>query len=392
MREHAAPVNAPTLADLDRGRDNNLDFLRLAAASAVIFGHSYNLLGRSDPLLGVLAMGTGRLAVAVFFCLSGYLVAGSLIRRRSLVEFTLARALRIYPGLIAANSVVVLVAGVALTTHSAASYFTSKATWWFLLVNSTTIKTVAALPGVFTDNPVASNVNGSLWTLPVEVRMYALVLLCGIVAAVGAAVGAAGRRVSRERLLPWALAAAFAAAYALSATHWRPAGKEVVVLGAPNALVLVPYFAAGALFCLARERVKLVGWAAAVAIALSVTARGTALSQVITPAAISYACLYLGYSRRIRLRGFARYGDFSFGMYIYAFPIQQTIYAHTAIRSPLLNALIAWALSLAVAAASWHLVERRALAFKDRLTAQIRARRTPQEPSPTRAAETEPAP
>ena len=100
-----------------------MDLMRFLAASAVIYGHAFHLQNLRDPLEELVGRSTGSLAVAVFFALSGFLIAKSLTSRPSLLESLVARALRILPALIVVNVLVVLIAGFTWSSISAAEFF-----------------------------------------------------------------------------------------------------------------------------------------------------------------------------------------------------------------------------------------------------------------------------
>src|SRR4051812_34094651 len=95
-------LKGSTFGDIAPGRDNNLNALRMVAASSVMFSHSYVLTGHmfEEPLAVASAhrTDTGTIGVVVFFAISGFLIAQSL-SRRSLGPYALARVLRIVPGL-----------------------------------------------------------------------------------------------------------------------------------------------------------------------------------------------------------------------------------------------------------------------------------------------------
>src|SRR5579884_2478670 len=87
-----------TIGSLDRGRQNNFDYIRFTAAVMVIFAHSYSLLKQTDPLGRLTGfIDCGALAVDIFFVISGYLITKSLMRR-PLIEYVQARVLRLLPG------------------------------------------------------------------------------------------------------------------------------------------------------------------------------------------------------------------------------------------------------------------------------------------------------
>ena len=161
-------------------RDNNMDLIRFLAASAVIYAHAFNLQNLRDPLESVTGRSTGSLAVAIFFSLSGFLIAKSITTRESLMEFLIARALRILPALLVVNFLVVIVAGLVWTNLGTGDFFANPESWSYFFWNSSLLKCQFQLPGVFEQNPYGPAVNGSLWTLPVEARMYGLVFLAGL--------------------------------------------------------------------------------------------------------------------------------------------------------------------------------------------------------------------
>lgn len=346
----------PTLAELDGDRDNNMDFMRFVAASMVIYAHAFNLAGRRDPLESVTGMPTGALAVAVFFALSGYLISRSLLNRHSLFEFLLARALRILPALIVANLLAVVVGALFWTEFSQRAYWSDPATWQFLVMNSTLLKNSYELPGVFLQNPFGPAVNGSLWTLPVEARMYGIVFAAGAFSLL--------LRGGRSRL---ALVTGFGVgAMVLSAGAWRALGLPVGggLLGEPG-IRLLGIFGFGMALQGFREWIRLDGRAVLIGGALCFLVRDTAVADAFFMLWLPYTCLWFAYTRKFNARGFGRHGDLSYGIYVYAFPIQQWIYSRNAEIDPLWNAAGTFAAVLVMAALSWRLVERPALDLKN---------------------------
>jgi len=99
------------LGDCTAGRDNDMQLLRVLAAAAVLLFHCYALtdhwtdepLWRAAPPLNL-----GALGVEVFFVISGFLVTQSWLAREHLASFAVARALRIYPALVAATILTVI--------------------------------------------------------------------------------------------------------------------------------------------------------------------------------------------------------------------------------------------------------------------------------------------
>lgn len=333
------PVAAPLLGTLARGHDNHFNLLRMGAASMVLLSHCWPLTQGTldhEPGWRWLGVELGRLAVWVFFAISGFLVSASWQRRPTVRNFLVARARRIFPGLLVMLLLLVFGLGAAVTVLPLREYLGHRQTWGYLFFNGTLLIDMRwSLPGVFD----GAGINGSLWTLPVELRCYlGLALL-----------GATGL---------WRHGPAYPAAVLLLA-----AAVALGWLGTDTA-PLVLSFVAGSAAWHWRDRVPLDGRAAlmlGVAAALAMNQRVPA-AWTLGVVALAYGVLVLALLPSGPLRRFNELGDWSYGVYIYAFPIQVALHhAWPALGVWGLFAA-AWPLTLVVAAASWHVVERPALA------------------------------
>lgn len=199
-----------------------LDTVRLIAAVMVIWGHSYVFTGRVVPTLSGIGPHNG--GVAIFFALSGYLIAASWNHDRDLRRFAIKRALRIWPPLATVVFFTAFVLGPMVTVLPASTYFADPRPWLYVMRNLAMLPR-HDLPGVFLANPYPVAVNGSLWTLPVEVACYAAVPLMFV-----------------HRLGPWLFAFA-----AIVAAIIVPVGANVAGFGLSGAAGVFPFFAAGAL-------------------------------------------------------------------------------------------------------------------------------------------------
>ena len=327
-------------------RDNNFNLMRMLAALAVLLSHSFPLaLGPRavEPFQASLGMTLGTLAVGIFFTISGYLVTASLVSRPSLADFALARARRIYPGLWVAIALTVFVLGAGFTTLDLDDYLSHSRTWFYVLKNGTLLfGFVDRLPGVFADLPYPGVVNGSLWTLPIEVRLYVAL------AAVQAALLWWRRRRPGAPIGPVLVAMA---ASCVVTVAWQGADSS-------SALRFSAMFFVGAVLQLYRHRIpfSVPGLAAGVAL-LAVGSIDTGLFALAFVSAGAYVVLCLAYLPGGWLRRYNRLGDYSYGLYIYAFPVQQlVVLAMPGIGVAALFAASA-AGTLVLAVLSWHLVE-----------------------------------
>jgi peptidoglycan/LPS O-acetylase OafA/YrhL len=335
--DETAPEALPAKTHAD-----NFDALRCLAALTVLFSHSFPISSILDrEPLQLLTGGQasfGGVAVAAFFAISGYLITASYVRSRDPLRYCLSRALRIEPGLIACLMICGLVLGPLVTTLPLEDYFGSAQLYHFLLGNLANVHGTAGLPGVFPENPVANAVNGSLWTIRYEIVMYIFVLV----------LGASGVLNGYSAILCAALAA-------LASAIWRDS------LLAPWGSV---FFVGSALYFWQRRREPSTV-AAFVAVCLLVVAAEMGVLRFVMGPAMAYIVIYLATSPRVRLPNLARYGDLSYGIYLYAFPVQQLVVL--ALRDRIewyWDILLSLPLVLAAAAFSWHLVEKPALELK----------------------------
>jgi len=340
----------PRLSTLAHGRDNNFQLIRLAAAAAVVMFHSYALTNHwtDEPLWRVMPeLNLGYLGVACFFVISGFLVTQSWGSRSRIAPFVAARVLRIYPALIAAV-VLTLVLAFASSALDWAAFLGHPQTLDYVLHVAPGWEMKHRLPGAFPVNPIPHDVNGSLWTLPVELRLYVAILLAGV----------AGMLV--QRLVWLAILGALLVLFLLR-PDWFPIPPYNDVT---RTLVLL--FALGSLAWLWREAIPVSLAAAAVALLLVIVNPAGLARGVLFAPLLVYLMLVGAYHPRLQWHAFNRIGDYSYGVYVYSFPIQQTLLDRFPGLEPLPLFALALSLTLAVAALSWHGVEAPALGLKSR--------------------------
>jgi peptidoglycan/LPS O-acetylase OafA/YrhL len=342
-----------TFADVTSGRENNLNLLRMIAATSVVFSHSYALTGHmlEEPLAFASGQRTdaATIGVVMFFAISGFLIAQSLARRRSLYAYAVARALRIVPGLLFAKLLCVFVVGWYATSLATSAYFGQKMTWMFLAA-SPFLDVRDHLPGVFATNPYPNAVNGSLWTIPIETWCY---VVAGLLAIAGV--------LARAWLLT-AFAACAIVAFALF-----PATMQSLLpalgIGTIPGLVFTFFLASWLHAC--RQWIPLSASVAIAGVLLLVLFADTRFFRPAYYVVIAYATLVVAYHPRLLLRAYLRVGDYSYGTYLLAFPVQQFIAWRFGIRDPLVLFGSAMLATLPLASLSWHIVEKPLLAMKE---------------------------
>jgi peptidoglycan/LPS O-acetylase OafA/YrhL len=343
---------------IERGRDNNFDLLRLTAALAVLFGHSFVLTaGQSsletvDPISRFLIPNAGfneaihDLAVDIFFVISGFLVARSFLTQKTLVGFIEARVLRVFPAAILCA--LLTVTGLFwLGTLPATNYFTDPETWQFLINNSTLWRVEYDLPGVFATNAYGGAVNGSLWTLPIELRAYVFLTLLGVL------------RLLRFRHATNVVLAILVVLFLVP--EWSS-----IVTRNEDKWRLFLFFFAGAGFYINRKYIPLGLLPPVALLALYMgTAAFPKLHALIFVVLVSYITLALALARYYPALDPGKVGDVSYGVYLYAFPVQQAL---VQLLPPALNgwelAAAASIVTILLAAISWFLIEKRVLTKK----------------------------
>jgi peptidoglycan/LPS O-acetylase OafA/YrhL len=342
--------------DSNRGLAPAFDLLRLVLALAVVTYHSF-WVARTGTDFGVtrLTWFPTYAALPIFFTLTGFLVCGS-AERLALPDFLLNRALRIVPALLVEILLSAFVVGAIFTTLPLGAYFTSPQTWRYLtnivgLVNFN-------LPGVFENLPSAKTVNISLWTIPVEIACYggmAVLMASGLIRS---------RFAAPALIALWSLTALLAQGLQL---HW---GHDLLArivdklyFGPAPRLVLSAVW--GVAVYQLRHRIPR-SWAlfaAAVAVCVATAAflplswRDAPVMAVLSCGPLAYITAFIGTLELPKLT-FLRTHDYSYGIYLYGFTIQQAVKStFPQITEPLVLTALALPVITVFAALSWELVE-----------------------------------
>lgn len=336
-----------TLADHLVLRKDNFLWLRIIAAVAVIYGHSYALAqtdGSRDVFLRMnWGYYSGDLAVFIFFVVSGYMVAGSYIARHNLAEFAIARFLRIVPAYAVVLVLCAVVVGPLFTRVDQASYWGSPQVVEYVTKNLRFGSDLAwNLPGVFETHP-NKGMNGSIWTLPAEVRMYMLVAI----------LGAAGLL---RHAIPGTVVVVFLIFIGMFAVQYLPLHADWVRLAG--------YFCLGILAQIWKERISVSHGGMLMLAFAAYACSKTPAYPYIFALALAYFCFWFAYRLPV-LASPEKFGDPSYGIYLWGWPVQQCLVDLFPAMRPWQNFVLAAPIAILLGYASWHLVEKNALKMKN---------------------------
>jgi len=345
------------LSSHDNNRQNNFTLIRIMCAWLVIYGHSYaiqNSINMNDPL-NIIFKGSdyiGGFAVDAFFIISGYLVTASLLKQGA-AYYAVSRILRVFPALFICVLLSVFALGWAVTSLDTHAYFTNPQTLKYFINLLPFINIEYLLPGVF-ENHSDSAVNGSLWTLIVELRCYFLLMLLGLFGAF------------RNKIMAnFTLLALFA--FGLFFYESIPFLGKGATIHWPS---LSFFFLIGVFFYINRDKIWLDPRLAFLALILIFSSFGEKWFHAIFPMSFAYFIFYFAYSTPF-INVDKKVGDISYGIYIYGWPTQELVaYLFPALH-PKGNILISTAIVLPLAYLSWHFIEHPSLSLKNRFFQSI---------------------
>ena len=336
-------------ADPSDKRSNNFNILRVIAAFLVIFGHMYYIMGMgaSLPLFGGQQIQVVGVKILFVFC--GYFITASWLGDQHVGRYAIKRLFRIYPALIVLVLLSVFVLGPIMTNLSTGAYFTNANTWAYF--KNLILSPVYGLPGVFTNNAYPNAVNGSLWTIPVELTIYVFVPLLTLVSLKG-----------RKTPLVGAILLGICLVFNVFKFYMFP-NYHLVVWG--NDLIqvtdLLPSFFLGHIFCFVKDK-KFYNWQIATIIFLIISFLSipAPYNDFFFPPALAYFVLSVGNAKNPVFRNWFKKSDFSYGLYLYGFPIQQVMYLllKDAHLHPIIMTLICFVVILGFAIMSWYFIEK----------------------------------
>lgn len=334
-------------------RRNSYNFLRLLGAILVIFSHSFALTGHVEPHFGDSTVSLGKLGVWIFFIISGYLISISWEQYPRFNVFMAKRALRIFPALIVVV-LLTIIGGAILSELPIKQYILSQGTWDYLN-NIFLFNTIYALPGVFVHNVHSGLVNGSLWTLAYEFSMYIAIAFIGVL------------RIYKK-ISPFAIWLSLLALNLIVSI--APSLTPNINLFYLNIGLLLPlalmYFS-GVMFHKYSKLLatNLLAGLVAFGAFVGLTILFPNYAPIFGSTLLAFAVFAIG--SHPFMSGIQKYGDISYGMYIYAFPVQQAIVHITGTSNPWKMFAASLMISSVCGALSWYLIEKPFLGLKNRI-------------------------
>jgi peptidoglycan/LPS O-acetylase OafA/YrhL len=333
-------------------RDNNYNLLRFLAAAGVIVSHSYPLsqgFGVHEPLSETLGFSLGRLSVYIFFVISGFLIAKSFCQRKNMRDYVLARVFRIYPALAVIVVLSAFILGPIVTTLSLGEYFSQTSVYTYIVKNIALVSLQFNINGVFEDNIYPGAINGSLWTLPYEVACYVMIACVGLLGIFRS------KGVLAIVLLGYVLAWVFYAYNSFDNALWYKLGMF---------LELSSYFWAGSLAYIFRDKIQINLMVTIALLSGSFILLGTEAFKFAFIPGLTMAIFYLVYIPGGWIRSYNKLGDYSYGLYIIAFPTQQVLSMMVDNISAIEMMIYTFFITLFFAIISWHVLEKPALRLR----------------------------
>jgi peptidoglycan/LPS O-acetylase OafA/YrhL len=336
----------------DKSR-NNFTLIRLVSAGMVILSHSSPL---SDPIYRLTDgnLYSSNIALPVFFFLSGLLVSQSLDQSRSWTNFLWRRFLRLYPAACFAILLCAFVVGPLVTSLPLRSYFSSPTLYGYAS-GCLLVRVYYLLPGVFDHSPIGPEVNSSLWTLSLELKLYLVLFLLGF--------------VRNRKLWLILLLTTMAVLFICNTFFYQPVQQSLQRLLGPG-FQLLPYsyfsiyFLIGMLFYRYRHRLTVTPlWLIGSLLICLLGAYSHCWQESLLLAIPFLTCFFAVYGTSAG-HLLTPKADLSYGIYVWGYPIEQLVINYLHPNKEIF--VFFWTILLVLPPAffSWYAIERPALNLK----------------------------
>ena len=353
------PVNAIYLNDIFNPKKNSLSFLRFFFAALVIFSHCYPLGGfGSEGLFGSTKESYGSFAVHNFFILSGFLITRSYITSSSIWRFLWNRIIRILPGFWTCLIVTILVFAPIIYLNENSSltgYFNSKTDnpLDYLKVNFFLEMRQYGIANLLKDVPFSKAFNGSLWTLIYEFKCYLIIAVMGLM----------GILTKYKKIIIYLFLFLWLI-YFIDTGIPGTASRIFPYFSDRSLLQLLIFFLAGATYFLFIENIVISQRVFLLALGLTIISLKNDFYFLVAPLTLPYILFFLAF--KLPLTNFDKYGDFSYGLYIYAFPVQQMLSFFKLNKNGFtLYFILSILITMILAVFSYYVIEKPCLKLKE---------------------------
>lgn len=320
-------------------------WIRMIGALLVIYGHSSPLVGSGELFPPEWPVQPDEGVLMGFFALSGFQITESWMRDPHALRFAVKRVLRLWPPMLTVSVGMALVVGPMITTLPLGEYFRAHETWGYIVNNAGLLTLRHDLPGVFENNPWPDAVNGSLWTLPMELLAYGglfALLLLG----------------TAKKDFRWLTVVALIGLIAwdrhLEQTPGAESAGSLLSVPVESLVAFLVAFALGVLLNL--YRIPLSPLAAGAGLVVLVVMGNNITASAFMAFAVSYAVIVAGHFWPSRLTVPGVWVNGSYGVYVWGFPVQQLL-AMAGIGDQWLMLLCAAPTCYVLGTLSWKYVE-----------------------------------
>ena len=338
---------------------NNFDFIRFFAAFLVFFAHSFPIFtGISmdfDLSKEIFGIRISSLGVYIFFIISGFLVTQSFYNSKNIFIFFINRILRILPALIGVTLISVIILGLFFSKLNFLDFISDKTTMQFYQ-NMFIYRSYYYLPDVFLSNPMNSSINGSIWTIPFEFTCYLILPIVLLIPKLNNKFGILLLTISCF----------------LAYLFFENEINKIVIpfLGIvfSSFFVFFILFLTGVCFYKFKNSINFNYKGLIIILFLLLLIKFKLIPSLTIVFILPYIVFYFVFSAKINLHNFAKFGDLSYGFYLYAYPVQQAISAVYYNKLPFLSLFcISFLITLIFANISWFAIEKPALKLKTKL-------------------------
>lgn len=324
-------------------QENNFRLLRFLTALTVAATHClwvvYGFNPSKEGLIGILIQAS-HCGICIFFGLSGYLITASLIERPNYLSYTISRIIRLCPLLLFSSLLIAFVAGPLFTTASTEAYYSDWQLWAFIPLSTLSFSELS-LPGLFENAPAGRDVNVSLWTLKYEIAAYfglAALSLLGLL----------------NRRLVW-IWAGFAIAAFIYVSYFTQLRAEIAIL--QHGFRFGFAFLIGLILYSYKDIIPLNFIGVLLVIGFAAYTNSSAYMEPFRIIALTYTAIWFGSQKAGLLNFYNRFGDYSYGIFVFHWPIAQLVLQMNPAITYGQLLLVVMPFTLALAVISWHGIE-----------------------------------